>query len=311
MDFLKPLIAFCTHGQVVDVQNFSYSENRGQCISRLSGWSKFCEQSGLRSSGISQLIACVGEITNNSFDHNLGHWHDLPGKDAPFVADMQRKGIQVLALLPWYSTDTSGWPDYVRRQVQAAPDVTAWEIANEPEMTWWGGPIPAATYMAMLREAHAVIKAANKDARIVGPAVGANTEGIAYLESLITGGLLDYVDAVSVHFYVFHKSTQLQHVKRIVAGRKPLWITETGWNTADQDGGEDAQRDYIRSHYDRTNGILGADPAVAVIFHYELNDERHPAPPGRDDGWGLTYGPQGGFGRKSAYHEFRKLLDSP
>jgi hypothetical protein len=79
MDFLKPLIAYYTQGLVADVQKFSYSENRGQSIARLSGWSKFCEQNGLKPSGVSQLIACVGEITNNSFDHNIGHWHDIPG----------------------------------------------------------------------------------------------------------------------------------------------------------------------------------------------------------------------------------------
>jgi len=231
-----------------------------------------------------------------------------PAKDAQFAADMKRKGIQVLALLPWYSTDTSGWPAYVRKQVEATPGVPAWEITNEPEMTWWGGPITAETYMRMLREAHAIIRAANRDARIVGPAVGANAEGVAYLKALIGMGLLDYVDAISVHYYEFHRNLLLEDVKRAVAGRKPIWITETGWTTADQEGGEDAQRAYVRSHYDRHNGILGADPAVAVIFNYELNDERHPALPGKDDGWGLTYGPQGGFGKKAAYEEFRKLL---
>ena len=45
-----------------------------------------------------------------------------PAKDARFAADMQRKGIQVLALLPWYSTDPSGWQAYVRKQVAATPD---------------------------------------------------------------------------------------------------------------------------------------------------------------------------------------------
>jgi hypothetical protein len=46
---------------------------------------------------------------------------------------------------------------------------------------------------------------------------------------------------------------------------------------------------------------------VAVIFNYELNDEHHPARAGKDDGWGLTYGPEGGFGKKAAYEEFKKL----
>ncbi len=218
------------------------------------------------------------------------------------------RAFTCLALLPWYSTDTSGWPAYVKRQVEATPAVPAWEIANEPEMGWWGGPIPAEKYVGMLREARAIIRAANPDARIVGPAVGANAEGVAYLKTLVDLGLLVLVDAVSVHYYPFHHSTQLADVKQVVAGRKPIWITETGWTTADQEGGEEAQRTYIRSHYDRENGVLAADPAVEVIFNYELNDERHPALPDKDDGWGLTYGPQGGFGKKAAYHEFRKLL---
>jgi hypothetical protein len=231
-----------------------------------------------------------------------------PAKDAGFAADMARKGIQVLALLPWYSTDTSGWPAYVKRQVEATPDVPAWEIGNEPEMSWWGGPIPPATYLRMLREAHAIIRSANADARLVGPAVGANPEGVAYLKTLVDLGLLDLVDGVSVHYYPFHRSTQLAEVKQVVAGRKLIWITETGWTTADQEGGEEAQRTYVRRHYDRESGVLGADPAVAVIFNYELNDEGHPAPPDKDDGWGLTYGPQGGFGKKAAYDDFKKLL---
>ena len=180
-----------------------------------------------------------------------------PAKDAPFAADMKRKGIQVLALLPWYSTDTSGWPAYVKKQVQATPGVPAWEISNEPEMPWWGGPIPPTDYMIMLREAHAIIKAANENARLVGPAAGANSDGVAYLKSLIEMGLLEYVDAISVHYYIYHQNTQLEEVKHIVAGRKPIWITETGWTTADQEGGEQAQRNYIQSHYDRNVGILG------------------------------------------------------
>lgn len=231
-----------------------------------------------------------------------------PQKDAPFAAAMKRKGIQVLALLPWYSKDTSGWPAFVRKEVQAAPDVPAWEITNEPEMTWWGGPIPAEKYMEMLREAHAIIRATNKQAVIVGPAVGANPDGAAYLRSLIALGLLDFLDAISVHYYVFHESTQLDDVKRVVAGRKPIWITETGWTTSDQAGGEQTQLEYVRTHYDRSRGTLAADAAIAVIFNYELNDEHHPAVPGKDDGWGLTYGPEGGYKKKAAYAEFKKLL---
>jgi Glycosyl hydrolase catalytic core len=238
-----------------------------------------------------------------------GDYED-PAKDAPFVADMARKGIRVLALLPWYSRDIAGWPALVRKEAHAVPGVDAWEIANEPEMSWWGGPIAPGDYMKMLRDAHAIIRSAQPDARIVAPAVGATAEGVAYLEKLIDLGLLEYVDAISVHYYVFHKSQQLEAVKQLVAGRKPIWITETGWTTADQQGGEEAQRRYVEEYYDPDRGILGADPAIELIFNYQLNDEHYPAPPDKDSGWGLTYGPEGGFGKKAAYHEFRKLLTS-
>jgi hypothetical protein len=231
-----------------------------------------------------------------------------PAKDAPFAADMARKGIRVLALLPWYSKDTAGWPAYVAKQLRATPAVPAWEIANEPEMSWWGGPIAPEAYMKMLRDARALIKATNADARIVGPAIGADPDGVAYLGKLVDLGLLDLVDAVSIHYYPFHHSTQLAEVERVLAGRRPIWITETGWTTADQKGGEAAQREYVRSHYDPDHGRLAADPAVEAIFNYELNDEHHPALADRDDGWGLTTGPEGGFGKKPAYEEFRKLL---
>jgi len=236
-----------------------------------------------------------------------GDYED-PAKDAPFVADMARKGIRVLALLPWYSRDTAGWPALVRKEAHAVPDVAAWEIANEPEMSWWGGPIAPGDYMKMLRDAHAIIRSAQPGARIVAPAVGATEEGVAYLGKLIDSGLLEYVDAVSVHYYIFHRSQQLEAVKRLVGGRKPIWITETGWTTADQEGGEEAQRRYVEEYYDRDRGILGADPAIELIFNYQLNDEHYPALPDMDGGWGLTYGPEGGFGKKAAYHDFRKLL---
>ena len=48
-------------------------------------------------------------------------------------------------------------------------------------------------------------------------------------------GLLEFVDAISVHYYVYHQNLLLEEVKRVVAGRKPIWITETGWTTADQE----------------------------------------------------------------------------
>ncbi|MBI3549208.1 MAG: hypothetical protein HY078_09230 [Elusimicrobia bacterium] len=231
-----------------------------------------------------------------------------PKKDAPFAKDMAAKGIQVLALLPWYSTNTAGWRAFVEKAVQATPAVPAWEITNEPEMTWWGGPLPAGEYVRMLKEAKAIIRKANPKALLIGPAIGANADGVKYLSALVDAGLLDHVDGVSAHYYIFHKNLDLAGVKKAVGGKKPIWITETGWTTADQPGGEEAQEKYVRDYYDPKQGVLGADPEIRVIIHYELNDDRDPVPPGKDDGWGLTHGPKGAFKKKPAFAAFKSLL---
>lgn len=237
--------------------------------------------------------------------------YEHPQKDLIFARDMQARGIKVLALLPWYKKGTTaGWKAYAEKEIRALPFVPAWEISNEPEMSWWGGPIPAKDYMVMLKDAHAVIKKVNPNALIIGPAVGCTAEGCNYLRTLVDAGLLDYVDAISVHYYIFHKNLEIDGIKKIVAGRKPIWITETGWTVADQQGAEAAQLKYVQDYYDRKKGKLASDPAIAVIFNYELNDDHYPLQKGKDDGWGLTYGAKSGFKKKQAYGAFKSLLSS-
>ena len=235
--------------------------------------------------------------------------YEHPAKDAVFAKDMSKKGIKTLGLLVAYKKRSpADWVKYVENEVKAMPGVTAWEVHNEPEMTWWGGPTPAPEYMRMLKEAHRIIKAANPNAIVVGPAIGATAGGIKYLKELVDLGALDYLDAISFHYYIFHKNLDVEGVKKLIAGRKPLWITETGWTVADQKGGEAAQAKYVRDYYDPAKGKLGSDPAIAVIFNYELNDDHYPLPKGKDDGWGLTCGAKGRYKKKQAYAEFKNLL---
>lgn len=235
--------------------------------------------------------------------------YEHPEKDSVFAKEMQKKGIKTLGLLVAYKKRTlPEWIKYVEAEVKAAPEVTAWEIHNEPEMTWWGGPTPAAEYMKMTKEAYRIIRAANPKALVVGPAVGATKDGIKYLKQLVDAGVLEYMDAITFHYYIFHKNLDVEGIKKVVAGKKPLWITETGWTVADQAGGEAAQAKYVRDYYDPSKGKLGSDPAIEVIFNYELNDDHYPLPKGKDDGWGLTCGAHGKFKKKLAYAEFKALV---
>lgn len=114
MDLTQALLEFFVNGKLSSMEGFVHSQNRSQAIARLSNWRKFCESSGLAEPSLSRLIASIGEITNNCFDHNLGHWTDLPGccvcwsKEGDFikfgVADRGR-GI-VKSLKPALSSST-------------------------------------------------------------------------------------------------------------------------------------------------------------------------------------------------------------
>lgn len=74
------LLDFFMHGKVhANVNQFVHSSNRGEAATRLSGLLKFVQQQGLATNGASLLTASAGELMNNSFDHNLGYWQDVPG----------------------------------------------------------------------------------------------------------------------------------------------------------------------------------------------------------------------------------------
>ena len=77
-----------------------------------------------------------------------------------------------------------------------------WEIWNEPNLPryWAGSPDPAA-YVALVRAAAVEIRREDPESWILGPSLGGASFDLAYLEATFGLGLLDVVDAVSVHPY--------------------------------------------------------------------------------------------------------------
>jgi len=78
----------------------------------------------------------------------------------------------------------------------------SWEIWNEPNTPrfWVGSPDPAA-YVALARAAAGEIRREDPRAWILGPSLGGDTFDLPYLEATFALGLLEVVDAVSVHPY--------------------------------------------------------------------------------------------------------------
>lgn len=79
MEAAGPIIQFLKNGIIDSSEGFSYCQNRGESAARLSKWMTNFKAFGLASDKSAILTAIIGELTNNTFDHNLGHWHDPSG----------------------------------------------------------------------------------------------------------------------------------------------------------------------------------------------------------------------------------------
>ena len=74
-----------------------------------------------------------------------------------------------------------------------------WELWNEPNIDFWSPKPDVSQYTALALAAGKAIRQADPEATIVGPA----SSGFpwAFLESFLKSGILEYLDAVSVHPY--------------------------------------------------------------------------------------------------------------
>jgi hypothetical protein len=113
----------------------------------------------------------------------------------------------------------------------------AWEIWNEPNVPrFWAGSPDAASYVALARAASAAIRREDPGGMILGPALGGDQFDLPYLEGTFKAGLLDVIDAVSVHPYgAPHPEAappfydQVRTLIRAYGSRLPLVVSEWGY----------------------------------------------------------------------------------
>jgi hypothetical protein len=100
-----------------------------------------------------------------------------------------------------------------------------WEIWNEPNISFWKPKPDVAQYIALSLATCKAIKAVVPDATIIGPA----SSGMPwlYLETFMASGIMDYLDAISVHPYRNYKFspetaiTDYQKLKALIARYAP------------------------------------------------------------------------------------------
>lgn len=148
-------------------------------------------------------------------------WNNVERKPGEFnfdiydqlVDSLATRGIRVIYILdygnPIYEGAAPPFTDESRAAFAAYAKAGAahfkgrgviWEIYNEPNGTWfWKDPNPR-DYFKLAKVTYTAIKEADPDCLVIGPAT-CSGKADRYLEGVFELGLLNYVDAVSVHPY--------------------------------------------------------------------------------------------------------------
>ena len=183
--------------------------------------------------------------------------------------------FKILGILDYYSVPTGftlqQWNNTVKQDVLQYNHVTAWEIWNEPDLSYsWDGYLTSnpLTYFNLTVSAYNIIHKYAPSSLIIGFG-GYNPPDsnyqINWANELITLGIAHYTNALSLHLYQVLSSitaTEIEYKTFITSIKaqtnENLWVSETG--TTNQ-----YQKSYINTIYPMliNNGITH-------IFWYDL-----------------------------------------
>lgn len=180
---------------------------------------------------------------------------------------------------PHSAEGLAGFARYAQRVVtRYGAQITAVEVWNEYNGTFSKGPAAKRPegYLELLKHTYRAVKEVRPELSVVGPA--GVTLPYGWLERLFALGALDYLDAVSVHPYIYPAAPDRQGeldrkldklhalIGRYSGGKpKPVYLTEIGWTT--RRGGVsalDQGRFAVRAF------VMALSTGVAQLYWYEL-----------------------------------------
>lgn len=92
---VENVLDFVKTGNVIAQTNVFYCETRDQANARISNWVRFFQSLNIPFQDSIILGAILGELTNNSFDHNLGQWDKVPGCVVGFQLDDKKETLRL------------------------------------------------------------------------------------------------------------------------------------------------------------------------------------------------------------------------
>ncbi|UKS29775.1 DNRLRE domain-containing protein [Paenibacillus sp. HWE-109] len=283
-----------------------------------SEWGSVEKQLGVYSIPSSPAAAAyMNDFRNKSIDQLWVLAFTNPLYDAnstPYTAE-GREGFanHAKAVLDAYNGANASAPGYTRFLKEV-------EVYNEYNIGFGDrGTGPADSkpeyYYPMLKKTYETVKAAHPQTTVVGM----STAGVplSWLESVMKLGGLSYMDAVSIHPYVYPKDPEQMLksiddmnvlIRKYNGGQtKPLWFTELGWPTHNTLSGVSEKKsadDLVRAY------VLSLAKGVEKIYWYDfMNDGTNPAV--NEDNFGLVRNKNdklGAYTPKPAYTAYAVLI---
>ena len=153
----------------------------------------------------------------------------IPQDDAPYAA-------YLTALVKRYGPNGTYWAD---NPALPKRPIREWQIWNEPNFTYYWPTRPfAPSYVALVKAADAAIKRADPGAEVV--LAGMPNDAWNYLQKIYDVPHAGrYFDVVAVHPYTVIPSNVILFLQKMRAvmkrngdARKPIVVTEMGWNSS-------------------------------------------------------------------------------
>jgi polysaccharide biosynthesis protein PslG len=258
------------------------------------------------------IMSSVQPISSQLFD-----WAQLDTK----VAAASAQGLQVLGILgssPRAPADPTAFASFAAAAAAHFPQVTYWEIWNEPNLIQFWSPSPSATnYVIMLNAAYAAIKAVAPHDVVIAGALsrardvpGVEIAPTTFVTSMYAAGAR--FDILSLHPYTYPFSPDSSnsgngwldvatiHATMVTNGdsAKKIWITELGaptcgpGNASAVDAQPFTKNDYMTEAAQQTilSDVIRDIKSVSYIgafFVYEIRDENSNDASDRENCFGI------------------------
>lgn len=221
------------------------------------------------------------------------------------VASARERDLQVLGMF-WLTPGWAGpeeraaprdpgdYADALARLAVAVPQVSAWEVWNEPNSADFFASEDPAQYARLLRAAHDAMEVAAPETTVVMGGTAYNDA--EWIERALAAGAAGHYDVMATHpysapsdqppdvrgngtRYTFrHLSAVRWAMERHGDGDRPVWLTEVGWSThRDRQDAEPWERGVSEADQARYSArvlhVIARDfPYVDVVIFYNAVD---------------------------------------